>query len=87
MSPFDGYGHRGIGVSEMVYTIRTGRPNRCSKKYDLHCLKVLAAKVESAVTSKTVEPASRFEMKPLAPGTILHIGFHGPTDAEKSLVD
>lgn len=87
-TPFDHYGHRGIGVAEMAYAIRAGRPNRCSKEYGLHCLEVLAGMEESAATGRTVEPASRFEMRPLAPG--YYSSFMGGmvrADAEKSLMD
>ena len=87
-TPFDFYGHRGIGVAEMAYAIRRGRPNRCSKEYGLHCLEVLAGMEESIATGKTVEPASRFEMKPLAPGYYsAFMGGQGRADAEKSLMD
>ncbi|MBQ8095417.1 MAG: Gfo/Idh/MocA family oxidoreductase [Clostridia bacterium] len=87
-SPFDFYGHRGIGVAEMAYAIRKGRPNRCSKEYGLHCLEVLNGMEESAATGKTIEPVSRFEMKPLAPGYYSSfMGGNGRADAEKSLID
>ena len=67
-SPFDFYGHRGVGAAEMAYAIRRGRANRCSKEYGLHCLEVLAGMETSIATGRTVELATRFEMKPLAPG-------------------
>ncbi|MDE7283452.1 MAG: Gfo/Idh/MocA family oxidoreductase [Lachnospiraceae bacterium] len=87
-SPFDFYGHRGVGVAEMAYAIRAGRPNRCSKEYGLHCLEVLAGMEESAATGKTIEPASRFEMRPLAPGYFSSfMGGQGRADAERSLMD
>ena len=87
-SPFDFYGHRGIGVAEMAYAIRAGRPNRCSKEYGLHCLEVLAGMEESIATGRTVEPASRFEMKPLKPGYYSSfMGGRGRADAEKSLAE
>lgn len=86
-SPFDGYGHRGIGVAEMAYAIRKGRPNRCSKEYGLHCLEVLVGMEESAKTGKVIELTSRFEMKPLAPGYYSSTGFLGRADAERSLID
>lgn len=85
---FDHYGHRGVGVAEMAYAIRAGRPNRCGKEYGLHCLEVLAGMEESAATGKTVEPVSRFEMKPLAPGYYsAFMGGTGRADAERSLMD
>ncbi len=87
-TPFDGYGHRGVGVAEMAYAIRRGRPNRCSKEYGLHCLEVLAGMEESAATGRTVEPKSRFAMKPLAPGFYsAFMGGTGRADAERSLMD
>lgn len=87
-APYDFYGHRGVGVAEMAYALRAGRPNRCSKEYGLHCLEVLAGMEESAATGRTVEPASRFEMKPLAPGYYsAFMGGHGRADAEKSLME
>ncbi|MBR1659893.1 MAG: Gfo/Idh/MocA family oxidoreductase [Oscillospiraceae bacterium] len=85
-TPFDFYGHRGVGAAEMAYAIRQGRPNRCSKEYGLHCLEVLAGMEESAATGQSVEITSRFEMKPLAPGYYSGLG-GGRGDAERSLVD
>ena len=85
---FDHYGHRGVGVAEMAYAIRAGRPNRCCKEYGLHCLEVLAGMEQSAATGKTVEPVSRFEMKPLAPGYYsAFMGGTGRADAERSQMD
>ncbi len=87
-TPFDHYGHRGVGVAEMAYAIRAGRPNRCGKEYGLHCLEVLAGMEQSAATGRTVEPVSRFKMRPLAPGYYSSfMGGTGRADAEKSLVD
>lgn len=87
-SPFDFYGHRGVGVAEMAYAIRTGRPNRCSKEYGLHCMEVLEGMEESAATGKTIEPDSRFEMRPLAPGYYSSfMGGKERADAERSLMD
>ena len=85
-TPFDGYGHRGVGVAEMAYAIRSGRPNRCGKEYGLHCLEVLAAMEESTSSGKSVEIASRFVMEPLKPGYYSQLGgMRG--DAERSLMD
>lgn len=87
-SPFDFYGHRGVGVAEMAYAIRAGRPNRCSKEYGLHCMEVLEGMEESAATDKTIEPDSRFEMRPLAPGYYSSfMGGKERADAERSLMD
>lgn len=87
-SPFDHYGHRGIGVAEMAYAIRAGRPNRCSKEYGLHCLEVLVGMEESSATGKTIEPTSRFKMEPLTPGYYsAFMGGKGRADAERSLMN
>lgn len=87
-TPFDYYGHRGVGAAEMAYAIRQGRPNRCSKEYGLHCLEVLDGMERSAATGETVELDTQFAMKPLAPG--YYSSFMGGTfraDAERSLAD
>ena len=85
-APFDGYGHRGIGVAEMAYAIRRGRTNRCSREYGLHCLEILAAMEESAAAGRSVEITSRFAMEPLKPGYYSGMGgMRG--DAERSLMD
>ena len=86
-TPFDFYGHRGVGVAEMAYALRAGRPNRCSKEYGLHCLEVLCAMEESAATGKAVPVQSRFTMKPLAPGYYSSFLGGSRADAERSLVD
>ena len=84
-TPFDFYGHRGVGAAEMAYAIRQGRPNRCSKEYGLHCLEILEGMEKSAASGETVSIGTRFEMKPLAPGYYSGMGgFRG--DAEMSLV-
>ena len=84
-TPYDHYGHRGVGAAEMAYAIRQGRPNRCSKEYGLHCLEILEAMERSAAGGGTVSVESRFEMKPLAPGYYSGLG-GGRGDAEMSLV-
>ena len=85
-TPYDFYGHRGIGTAEMAWAIRRGRPHRCSGEYGLHCLEVLAGMEESARTGRAVEIASRFAMEPLTPGYYSSMGgMRG--DAERSLMD
>ena len=87
-TPFDHYGHRGIGVAEMAYAIRRGHPNRCGKEYGLHCLEVLSAMEESAASGKAVELHTDFDMKPLAPGYYSSVfGGMARADAECSLMD
>ncbi len=87
-TPFDHYGHRGVGAAEMAYAIRQGRPNRCSKEYGLHCLEVLDGMERSASAGETVELDTQFVMKPLAPGFFSSfMGGSFRADAESSLRD
>ncbi|MBR5109556.1 MAG: Gfo/Idh/MocA family oxidoreductase [Clostridia bacterium] len=86
---FDNYGHRGIGVAEMAWALRRGRPHaRLSGEYGLHCQEVLQGMEISAETGKVYEPQSRFEMKGLKPGYYSSM-FGGAMrgDAEASLMD
>lgn len=85
-SPYDFYGHRGIGVAEMAWAIRKKRKNRCSKEYGLHCMEVLCGMEKSVETGKIFMPNSRFLMEPLEPGFYSTIsGRRG--DAEASLIN
>ena len=87
-TPFDHYGHRGIGAAEMAYAIRKGRRNRCSGEYGLHCLEVLAGMEESAATGKAMRFDTQFDMRPLSPGFYSSfMGGMGRADAELSLAD
>ena len=86
---FDHYGHRGIGVAEMAWALRKGRPRaRLSGEYGLHCQEVLQGMEIAAETGKVYEPQSRFEMKGLKPGYYSGM-FNGAMrgDAEASLMD
>ncbi|MBR1497408.1 MAG: Gfo/Idh/MocA family oxidoreductase [Oscillospiraceae bacterium] len=86
--PFEGYGHRGVGVAEMAYAIRKGRKNnRCSKEYGLHCQEVLFGMDEAARTGTTYQPQSRFVMEGLRSGCYSsQFGGKARGDAELSLV-
>ena len=87
-TPFDHYGHRGIGVAEMAWAIRKGRKNRCSKEYGLHCMEVLCGMDIAADNDTTYFTKSRFVMEPLKSGyysTLFGGGMRG--DAELSLVE
>ncbi|MBR4502478.1 MAG: Gfo/Idh/MocA family oxidoreductase [Clostridia bacterium] len=87
-TPFDFYGHRGVGAAEMAYAIRQGRPNRCGREYGLHCLEVLEGMERSASAGETVELDTRFAMKPLKPGYYSSfMGGLSRADAELSLKD
>ena len=86
---FDHYGHRGIGVAELAWALRKGRPHaRLSGSYGLHCQEVLQGMDIAAETGKAYEPLSRFEMKGLRPGCYSSM-FGGAMrgDAEASLMD
>ena len=86
---FDHYGHRGIGVAEMAWAIRKGRPRaRLSGEYGLHCQEILQGMDIAAASGKVYEVQSRFEMKGLKPGYFS--GMFGGImrgDAEASLMD
>lgn len=83
-----GYGNRGIGVAEMAWAIRKGRPNRLNKEMGLHALEVLAGLDESAATGKVVKMESIFESAPLTAGIYSTMwGGGARADAELSLVD
>ena len=87
--PFAHYGDRGIGVAEMAWAIRKGRPRaRLSGEYGLHCQEILQGMDIAAASGKVYEVQSRFEMKGLKPGYFS--GMFGGImrgDAEASLMD
>lgn len=86
-APFDGGGHRGVGVAEMAYAIRQGRPNRLNADYGIHCLEVLLGMDEAAATGQTYYLKSTCEIRPLKPGFYSTVWRSGRADAEKSLID
>ena len=87
-SPFDFYGHRGIGAADLAWAIRTGRKNRLSKEYGLHCQEILQGMSEAARTGQTYVPRSRCEVPPVKPGYFCSAGGgFARTDAERSLID
>ncbi len=86
---FDHYGHRGIGVAELAWALRKGRPHaRLSGEYGLHCQEILQGMDIAAETGKVYELQSRFEMKGLRPGYYSGM-FNGSMrgDAEASLME
>ncbi len=84
--PFEFYGHRGIGVADLAWSIRKGRQNRLSMDYGLHCQEVLQGMDEAARTGATYALESRCGVRPLAPGFFSsNGGMRG--DAERSIVD
>lgn len=83
-----GYGCRGIGVAEMAWAIRKGRPHRLSKEMGLHALEILTGLDEAAETGTVYRMTSSFETRPLTAGyyeTMWNGG--GRADAEKSLME
>ena len=86
---FDHYGHRGIGVAELAWALRKGRPHaRLSGDYGLHCQEVLQGMDIAAETGRVYAVQSRFEMKGLRPGYYSSMfGGHMRGDAEASLME
>ena len=86
--PFEFYGHRGIGAADLAWAMRTGRTNRLSMYYGLHCQEILQGMDEAARTGETYYVQSRCEVKPLAAGYYSSNGMgRGRADAERSLID
>ena len=86
-TPFDGDGNRGIGVAEMAYALRQGRPNRLSQDYGIHCLEVLTGIDTAATSGTTYVMKSSCRIRPLAPGYYSTIWGSARADAERSLID
>ncbi len=86
---FDHYGHRGIGVAELAWALRKGRPHaRLSGAFGLHCQEILQGMDAAAETGKTYAVQSRFEMKGLTPGFYSSMfDRRARGDAEASLMD
>ncbi|MBE5814307.1 MAG: Gfo/Idh/MocA family oxidoreductase [Clostridiales bacterium] len=83
-----GYGNRGIGVAELAWAIRKGRPNRLNKEMGLHGLEVLCGLDETARTGGVYHMTSTFTSEPVKPGIYSTMwGGGARADAELSLVD
>lgn len=83
-----GYGHRGIGVAEMAWAMRLGRPNRLSKELGLHALEVLCGLDRAAETGSMYHMTSTFDMAGLKPGVYSSMWMgNAQADAELSLVE
>lgn len=83
-----GYGNRGIGVAELAWAIRKGRPNRLCKEMGLHALEVLCGLDETAATGGVYRMTSTFTSAPVTPGIYSTMWMGGTrADAELSLVD
>lgn len=83
-----GYGNRGIGVAEMAWAIRQGRPNRLSKEMGFHALEVLCGLGKAAETGDVYRMTSTFTCEPLKSGVYSTMWMGGArADAELSLID
>lgn len=83
-----GYGNRGIGVAELAWAIRKGRPNRLNKEMGLHGLEVLAGLDKTVETGDVYRMTSTFTCPPLKSGVYSTMwGGGARADAELSLVD
>lgn len=82
------YGNRGIGVAEMAWAIRKGRPCRLNKEMALHALEVLSGLDEAAENGSVYHMTSTFETRPLKAGYYSTMwGGNARADAEMSLMD
>ena len=88
-TPFESqYGHRGVGVAELAWSLRKGRPCRLSGEYGLHTMEVLYGMIESSESGRSASVNSRFDLKPLPAGYYSTMfGKAARADAELSLVD
>ncbi len=83
-----GYGNRGIGVAELAWAMRKGRPNRLSKEMGLHALEVLCGLDQTAENGGVYHMTSTFTCMPLRAGIYSTMwGGGARADAELSLVD
>ena len=54
--------YRGIGVSEMIDSIKKGKKNRCSGELSLHVLDIMDSILESGKSNKKINLRSECEM-------------------------
>lgn len=83
------YGHRGVGIAEMCWAIRQGRPNRASKEMGFHAVEVLAGARKAGQDGIVYEMTSTFERPAALPAGYMDTIFGGmmPADPEKSLIE
>ncbi len=83
------YGHRGIGVAEMAWAIRTGRSNRCSKEMALHAQEILCGLDASASSGLKYVMQSTFERPEALKAGYMSSMFGGAmrADAKRSLME
>ena len=63
---------RGIGVADMAYALRTGRPPRAGGALALHVLDIMHAIHEAAATGRHVELTTTCERPAPLPLGLLH---------------
>lgn len=69
-SPFQkGYG-RSVGLADMAYAIRSGRPMRASGEMGFAVLDAMQGFLDSATTGRAFEPRSRFERPAPMPASL-----------------
>ncbi len=62
---------RGIGVADLAYALRTGRPHRASGELAYHVLDTMHAALEASETGRHIELTSSCERPaPLPPGLL-----------------
>ncbi len=88
-TPFEqSYGHRGIGVAELAWSLRKGRDCRLNGEYGLHTMEILYGMIESSETGRAVSVETRPHVAPLPSGYYSTMfGKTARADAELSLVD
>jgi hypothetical protein len=52
---------RGLGVADLAYALRTGRPHRANGQLAYHVLDVMHAVLEASSSGQHIEPASTCE--------------------------
>lgn len=66
---------RGIGLADMAWAMRTGRPHRASGVLASHCVDVMQSFVESAAAGRHLEPLSTVERPIAVPADIAEDAF------------
>jgi hypothetical protein len=61
---------RGIGLADMAWAMRTGRPHRASGSLASHCVDVMQSFIESAEAGRHIELASTTERPAALPADL-----------------
>lgn len=83
-----GHGHRGLGVAEMCWSMRLGRPCRASKEMGLHAVELLRGAELASSAGEIYQMTSTFTKPAPLPSGYLSTTFGGQVraDAEASLI-